>query len=310
MTYRVPLPEGGRRTHLDLIEPNSTAVQRFIRRSGLGAYEPSTSAALLTVCEAADPGFVMFDVGANMGLYGGLAASMFDPRLVHAFEPAPATASVARRIAKRNRLPVEVHEIALSSRTGTAQLHISPVSDASNSLVPGFRDTDVRIDVATTTLDAFVDLTGDHPDILKIDVETHELAVLEGGRRTIEQDRPVIILEVLRRRGHDHGVEITEFLDGLGYRCFELSASPVWSAHPGVRGSGTDDRDWLLLPNDLDPGFTARWERWRRRLEVCGPENNPRVPVVPSVRAALRRGGWKEVWSTAGRYWRSRAAAR
>jgi hypothetical protein len=88
MAYRIPLPEGGRSTSLDIVEPNTTAVQRFIRREGLGAYEPPTAAAMLSLCAMLDPGFVVYDVGANMGLYGQLAASMFSPSIVHSFEPA------------------------------------------------------------------------------------------------------------------------------------------------------------------------------------------------------------------------------
>jgi FkbM family methyltransferase len=306
MAYRIPLPEGGRSTSLDIVEPNTTAVQRFIRREGLGAYEPPTAAAMLSLCEMRDPGFVVYDVGANMGLYGQLAASMFSPSMVHAFEPAPASADIARRIGRRNRLALTVHQVAVSDQVGVAALHLSPVSDASNSLVEGFRDTDVHIDVPTTTIDAMVERTGDHPDIIKIDVETHERAVLDGARATIERDRPALIVEVLRRKGHDHGVEISEFLAGLGYRCFELGAEPDWHPHAEVRGSGTTDRDWLLLPDDLPVDFPERWSTWRDRLSACTVDRNPRLPVAASIGAALRRGGWREVAATADRYRKSR----
>ena len=306
MSYRVPLPEGGRCATLDLIEPNTTAVQRVVRRSGLGAYEPPTAAAILALCDLAGPGFVMYDVGANMGLYGALVASMFSPRRVHAFEPTPRTADVAARIARRNRLPVTVHRVALSDRTGTAELHISPVSDSSNSLVAGFRDTDERIVVDAVTLDDVVARTGEPPSILKIDVETHERAVLDGARATIERYRPAIVIEVLRRRGHDHADEINEFLNGMGYQGYELSAEPTWTASSKVRGSGTTDRDWLLVPDELDPRFPERWGSWRDRWVACTVDRNPRVPILASVRAAHGRGGWPEVLATANRYRRSR----
>lgn len=306
MTYRIPLPEGGRSSTLDIIEPNSTATQRFIRREGLGAYEPPTAAAMLALCETCEPGFVVYDVGANMGLYGQLAASLFAPRIVHSFEPAPASAEVVRRIGHRNRLAMTVHQVAVSDEVGHAALHLSPVSDASNSLVEGFRVTDDRIDVRTVTIDSVVQTTGDAPDIIKIDVETHERAVLGGARTTIENHRPALIIEVLRRKGHDHGEEISEFFSGLGYRCFELSAAPDWKPHSRVRGSGTTDRDWLLLPGGLPADFPERWTVWRDRLSDCTAQRNPRPPIRASVKAAFRRGGWREVLATADRYRRSR----
>lgn len=306
MSYPVPLPTGSRTTHLDIVEPNSTAVQRFIRRNGLGAYEPPTAAALLAWCELAGPGFVLFDVGANMGLYGELAASVFAPRAVHSFEPAPTASAVVRKIAKKNRLSLTVHELALSDEVGSADLFLSPVSDASNSLVEGFRKSSEVTSVATSTLDAIVDEIGVAPDLIKVDVETHERAVLEGAIGTIRTHRPTLIVEVLRRKGTDHGEELTEYFRGLDYCFYELSASPTWQAADALRGSGTSDRDWLITPQPLADEFGSAWLRWRDRLAECGVERNPRVPVAASVEAAFKRGGVSEVLATAQRYWQER----
>lgn len=302
MTYRIPLPAGGRLAELDIIEPNSTAVQRFIRREGLGAYEPPTAAAVLALCELAGDGFTMFDVGANMGLYGSMAAAMFDPSAVHLFEPAPESARVASEIVRRNDLAAEVFPAAAGDVTGRGSLQLSPVSDASNSMVEGFRDAIGTVEVDTITLDDHVARTGVVPDIVKIDVETFEPAVLRGAARTIGTHRPAIVVEVLRRRGTDHGVELTELMAPHGYHYYELSAAPTWEASPALRGSGTTDRDWLMTPERLDDRFPDRWEHWRRALAECGVDANPRVPIVSSVRAAWRRGGPTEVVATAKRY--------
>ena len=306
MAYRVPLPTGGRRSTLDLIEPNSTAVQRYIRRHGLGNYERPTLATALTLGERSAPGFVMFDVGANMGLYGSLVAAMFEPSVVCSFEPAPTTADVARRIAERNDLPVDVHQMGVSDSDGEAELFLSPVSDASNSLVAGFRDTDRTVTVPIVTIDSFTASHGVDPDIIKLDVETHERAVLDGARNTIERHRPAIVIEVLRRKGRDHGVEIQDFFDGLGYAYYELSSTPTWRPSDKIHGSGTTDRDWLLAPAPIGDDFAERWDHWNRALAACDAHSNPRVPLTASVRAAFRRGGWRELVASGRRYWRVR----
>jgi len=138
---------------------------------------------------------------------------------------------------------------------------------------------------------------------MKIDVETHEPAVLAGAAETIRAHRPYIVIEVLYRQGRDHGVEITEAMDGYGYSYYELATEPTWVRQDEVRGAtGTRDQDWLLAPTPLDDDFPARWEVWRRRLTECGPETNSRVPIGPSVVAAYRRGGPREVWATARRF--------
>ena len=216
MTYRIPLPVGGRSETLDIVDPNSTAVQRFLRRDGLSAYEPPTVATLVTLFEDLDPGFTFFDVGANMGLYALIAASMFQPEAVTAFEPTPSTAAMLRKAVAANGLAVDVVEAAVGDREGVAALHFSEKSDSSNSLVEGFKASHESVQVDTIRLDEHVRRTHRDPQVIKIDVETFEPEVLAGAAETIARVRPHIVIEVLNRRGHDHGEEIT------------AAMAPVW----------------------------------------------------------------------------------
>ena len=302
VTYRIPLPEGGRRTSLDVVDPSSSMVQRFLRREGLGAYEPATAATLLTLFEL-EPGTIRFvDVGANIGLYSHLCAAMFRDPVVHAFEPTPSTASIARAIARANRLDVEIVEAAVSDRDGRAELHLSQTSDASNSLVDGFKISHEAVSVELVRLDDHVARTGIAPSILKIDVETHEPEVLAGATETIRTHRPWIVVEVLRRRGTDHGPAVERALAGIeGYSFFPLSATPDWRPRQHLSGSGTVERDWLLAPVELPDDFAPRWQEWRRRLAACTPDRNPRPSVGHAVRLAHARGGWGEVFASARR---------
>jgi len=303
MTYRIPLPDGGRRDRLDIVEPNSTAVQRFLRRDGLAAYEPATVAALLALFEQAGDGFAFFDVGANMGLYALLADTLFEPAAVHAFEPTPATAAVLRKLRKANRSDIDVIEAAASDVAGRAVLHLSNMSDASNSLVEGFKDSHGVTEVATLRLDDHVSRTGVRPDVMKVDVETFEPAVLAGARETIATARPAIVIEVLNRRGHDHGEEITAAMAEHGYSYYRLTAEGDWTARQVVTGTpGSKENDWLLTPEPLDPAFPQRFASWRDRVARCTPDRNSRVPIGRSVAAAMRRGGVSEVYATARRY--------
>jgi len=303
MTYWVPLPEGGARSRLDIVEPNSTAVQRFLRREGLANYEPPTVAALLALFEQQDPGFAFFDVGANMGLYALLCASLFEPGAVDAFEPTPSTAAVLRKAVRANRLDIGVVEAAAGDAAGKATLHLSDKSDASNSLVAGFKASSSGITVETIRLDDHVAATGHAPAVMKIDVETFEPAVLAGAVDTIERHRPYIVLEVLNRRGHDHGVEITEAMAGYGYSFYELSQTPSWEPSDVVRGIPKSGHlDWLLAPTPLESDFADRFDRWADRLSACTADRNSSVPLWLSVKAAMSRGGVREVVASGRRY--------
>lgn len=303
MTYCIPLPTGGRIRELDIVEPNSTAVQRFLRREGLARYESSTLATLLTLFDDLDSGFDFYDVGANMGLYAVICAGMFSPGSVVAFEPTPSTAAVLRKIVRKNDLDVDVVEAAVGERAGRAVLHLSTTSDASNSMVVGFKESHGSIEVPTLTLDDFTRRAGSDPNVMKIDVETFEPEVLAGAAATIRRSRPYIVIEVLNRRGRDHGEEITRAMAPHGYSYYPLGAAPDWQPRTTIEGAiGTPHRDWLLAPEPLDEGFAERWRAWSERLAECTVDRNSRVPIMLSVRAAMKRGGPTEVVATARRY--------
>ena len=139
-------------------------------------------------------GAVTVDVGANCGLYTRKLARLSSR--VHAFEPSHQMADLLRRTSASN---VSVHEIALSDQTGNAELFVpqgdqelvyglaslEPTVGASNERV-------VSVNVPTARLDAIV-----HQDVafVKIDVEGHELNVLNGAVELLEHSQPVFLVE-------------------------------------------------------------------------------------------------------------------
>ena len=301
MTYKIALP--GRTSKLDIVDPNSTQVQRALRRGGLAAYEPPTLTTLLTLFDQESESLTFFDVGANMGLYAAVCAVVFRPRAVHAFEPTPTTAAVARAVVQANGLEVEIVEAALGDEDGSAALHLSDKSDSSNSLVAGFKPSSHSVQVPVRRLDDYAAAAKIAPTVIKIDVETHEAAMLAGAVRTIAATRPYIVIEVLNRRGHDHGTEITAAMEPFGYCYYRLGSVPDWVAQPIVTGAeNTTNSDWLLAPAQLPEDFAARWDRWSGQLAECGPDANSRVPLILSVRAAFRRGGMSEVIAASRRF--------
>lgn len=304
MTYRIPLPDGGRTDRLDIVDPFSTSVQRLVRRSGLASFEPETAAALLALFERSDPGFVLYDVGANVGLYSAMAAAMFRPQAVHSFEPSPSTVAELAKIVRANHVDITVHQCALSDRDGTATLYLSPVSDSSNSMVEGFRDSTETLTVPTRRLDDVVTETGAPPTILKIDVETHEPAVLAGARETLRTHRPYVVIEVLYRSKRNLGAPIAEAFADLGYSYYPLDASPEWTPCEQITGRKGEARDWLLAPEPLTDEFVERWNVWHERYLACDRAGNPRPPVLKSLQRAYARGGGTEMGGTAVRFLR------
>lgn len=128
---------------------------------------------------------VAVDVGANRGLYSLELLKRFPRCQVHAFEPSPRNAAILRAQSAANGQLV-VHEIALSSMTGRTTLWADSPGSGLGSLVQrriehfGL-EMNYSEEIATVRFDEYAKAHGiEAVDWMKLDVEGHELAVLEG----------------------------------------------------------------------------------------------------------------------------------
>jgi FkbM family methyltransferase len=164
---------------------------------------------------------VTIDVGANCGLYTRKLARLSSQ--VHAFEPSHRMADLLRRTSASN---VHVHEVALSDHNGGAELFIPQGGEelihALASLEPRPDPSDgqvVSFNVPTARLDAIV-----RQDVafVKIDVEGHELHVLNGSIELLEHSQPVFLVEAEDRHREKATRTVFEFFETRGYRGFFL----------------------------------------------------------------------------------------
>lgn len=145
------------------------------------------------------PDDVVFDIGANVGTYTRLFASIC--RQVVAFEPNPDL--FAWLVGEAFGADVIVRPEALSDKVGKATFYIDtrPEMPAVSSSLMQLVDLTTAgltrsVPVKTSTIDHFVRETGIVPTFIKIDVEGHEPAVLAGAKKTIQEHRPKIVFEL------------------------------------------------------------------------------------------------------------------
>lgn len=193
---------------------------------GVEGYEPEAVPVFLRLARDAR---VIVDVGAYIGLYS-LAAALTNPKArVVAFEPLPPVYErLVANVAENRAVRVECVPSAVGERPGTAEFFrvAAPGLPSSSSLSFEFMsgyDSLVRSPVEVVTLDAFCDEHGiDGVDLIKVDTESTEPAVLRGMPKVLERDRPAILCEVLP----GHGVEgdLEAILRPLGYSFYLLEA--------------------------------------------------------------------------------------
>jgi FkbM family methyltransferase len=145
------------------------------------------------------PPRVFFDVGANYGLHS-LKLLAHGVRVI-SFEPNPACQSFFTECCRRNGLHHDLRLVAVGDRTGRAELRVPRgrtwLGTTAREVAEGWaRDVEVEIlHVPQVTLDEVVETDGIIPDVIKIDTEGTELAVLEGTRAILEDTRPMLVLE-------------------------------------------------------------------------------------------------------------------
>lgn len=149
------------------------------------------------------PGMTVIDVGAHIGYFTLLAAKLVEHNgRVYAFEPDPDNWRTLSYNTQLNGLGnVEAIPKAVSDHGGKAELWLSKASDQHSLSRPGARpDGRGSIIVETVSLDEFLEESGwPSVDLVKIDVEGHEPAVLSGMTRLIRRSEKLAVVMELNR---------------------------------------------------------------------------------------------------------------
>ena len=193
----------------------------------------------------------LIDVGANVGLVTLLLADKVKHALL--FEPNPVAAQRARENLALNGLKFEVHELALSDRTGTVAFEDEGGVSTCNRTVSGFSTSVPTREVRCIQLDEF--LTQHPPPLpisaIKIDVEGHENQVLAGMLECLRQFRPgLVMFEYLQRTNLR---ETLRLFASAGYAVLQLTSK-------GAEIAGLDVpplQDLFACPNELLQEITA-----------------------------------------------------
>jgi FkbM family methyltransferase len=198
--------------------PDHLTSQRFLR----GTYESYMQQAFM---QHVRPGMVVYDVGAHAGFHSLFCGLLVRPDgRVIGFEPHPRNRRSAERQAALNpNLPVSFSPYALSDRCGRVLLDTRRNSSQACVCPQG----DMAVEART------VDWLVQHerfpsPDVLKIDVEGHELQVLEGCIETLTRKHPLVLCD------HNDASTlpgVAALLSPLGYRVVDappIVAVPEW----------------------------------------------------------------------------------
>lgn len=148
------------------------------------------------------------DVGAHVGFWSRILATGF--ARVDAFEPVPANLECLRRNVPEN---VIVHGFGLGTATAPLRLRTDDISNSGTwQSDQGFDDGTIIAE--QQALDDYRLWIRGRIDVIKIDVQGMESAVLAGAQETILQTRPVVIIEM--EHCHRFNAEALDWLHNFG----------------------------------------------------------------------------------------------
>lgn len=164
----------------------------------------------------------IFDVGAHIGMTALEFSDEFPEAQVHAFEPHPGNFQrmKANLIGKPD---VVLYQIGFGDKPGTLPFHFD-AEHPSMARIASHGET-VTDTVAIDTVDRFCEQKGiDQIDFMKIDVEGHEIPVLNGAEQMLSKGRVSLVkLETAIDPDipyHTQLWDLCEVLHPFGYRLF------------------------------------------------------------------------------------------
>jgi FkbM family methyltransferase len=184
--------------------------------------------------EILEPGMKILDIGANIGYYAIMESLAIGPSgKITAIEPMlPNIEMLKRNVSLNNVTNIEVIHSAVSESTGTGQMYMSTHSNLHTFHRDGSAFNylaSTPVDVPTITLRDAGARSGARPDLIRMDVEGHEVEILRQLVDLVGEDvmSPRVIFETHLTR-YKEGNDFVPVLNGLfetGYRVRLASSS-------------------------------------------------------------------------------------
>ncbi|HPF63704.1 FkbM family methyltransferase [Lentimicrobium sp.] len=223
---------------------------------------------------------LFFDIGANTGIYTSFAQKFIPGESVYAFEPIPELYTRLKYLFRKSN----IYKMAFSNEISEKQFKIPSICGkefkSRGTLNVSYKENDETksrvIDVSTDTIDSFVKKKNiSKIGFVKIDVEGHELQVIEGGIETLKEQKPVLQIEIEQRHYQRNISEIIDFIKDAGYFCYYL-----------------DPKAWILKKLEVDPVSLQKEDHFKTAQYIHNfiflPVNTKWDSAVTSINQDIR----------------------
>lgn len=203
----------------------SYLLKKRLKRAIVNNYEKELS----LIERFADKSRNAIDVGVYRGVYSLKLSQNF--KFVHSFEPNPLLFPYLCKNLEKIIKNIKLYNLALSNKDSETVLKL-PIRSKSifrdnieelyqlgaasihpNNEFENFK----KVRVNTVKLD---NISINNIGFIKIDVEGHELEVIEGAKQTIIKNKPILLIEIEKRHSKRSVEETIGFINNLNYDCY------------------------------------------------------------------------------------------
>jgi FkbM family methyltransferase len=207
------------------------------------------------------------DLGSYNGLFSIAFGSKFSNANIYAVEPNPVNYRRLEKNIELNKIGnIKSVNIGISDRKDCVDFYLQ--ADEKITTVSSFtrkfteRHTIGEIEtvkVETVTLDNLYKELNLKPDLIKIDVEGHELSVLNGGKEMIRKCKPTILCEIFTRKFQSENE-------------YQQSANVAWQIDQLLKSLGYDL--YIYLEKELVKVSTLNYENPNRNYLLIHQEKD------------------------------------
>jgi FkbM family methyltransferase len=193
------------------------------------------------------PGVRLLDVGANIGFFTILAAKAGAD--VIAFEPSPKACELLKRNIEHHSPTlgyIDPFDVGLSNQTGRLKMQLENGSSI-GKIAP---DGNIKVPVIMWDDD---DYDGcEVIDIVKIDVDGHDMEAAQGMKSMLKEQHPIIFAEFCPYLLADPKAYLQFYLD-LGYKIEVIGGSGFWTCTDGIQH--TTPEPVMAYVNKVQPSY-------------------------------------------------------
>jgi len=169
----------------------------------------------------------LLDIGALHGIFSLVFTKNRPDKRAIAVDASPlAYSRLLYNVHRNPDCAITPVEVAISDHAGVIRMHY----EWEHAVFAERGETDQTVEIPTITADDLCDQRRFDPDIVKVDVEGHEVKVFRGFSKTMNRCRPVVFLELHPSSINKEGESISFLVDlfsRLGYRARTVAGQTI-----------------------------------------------------------------------------------